>query len=80
MVLAGDEQGYAPASLLESIDGSSSADDDTFNDQGPSICPFVCLSVCMCMCLSVCACVCLYVHVSVCLVMYVFVVTHINNV
>ena len=34
MVLAGDEQGYAPASLLEPIDESSVADDDTFNDRG----------------------------------------------
>ena len=34
MVLAGDEQGYAPASLLEPIDESSAADDDTFNDRG----------------------------------------------
>lgn len=36
MVLAGDEQGYAPASLLEPADESSAADDDMFNDQGLS--------------------------------------------
>lgn len=34
MVLAGDEQGYAPASLLEPTDDSSAADDDAFSDKG----------------------------------------------
>ena len=34
MVLAADEQGYAPASLLEPVDESSAADDDSLNDQG----------------------------------------------
>jgi len=32
MVLTSDEQGYAPASLLEPIDGSS--EEEVFNDQG----------------------------------------------
>ena len=43
MVLVGDEQGYAPASLLEPIDGSSSGDDDVYNDQGTYI--YVCVNL-----------------------------------
>ena len=34
MVLAGDEQGYAPASLLEPLDDNSPTDEDVCNDQG----------------------------------------------
>ena len=67
MVLAGDEQGYAPASLLEPIDGSSSADEDTFNDQGLSICSFVGLSVRVSVCMYMCLSICLSVHVSFCM-------------
>lgn len=32
MVLAGDDQGYAPASLLEPLD--SAVDEETFDDKG----------------------------------------------
>ena len=64
MVLAGDEQGYAPASLLELVDDSSSVEDDTFNDQG--VCLSVCLCVCTCVRVCVCACVCMCVRVCAC--------------
>ncbi len=67
MVMAEDEQGYAPAAYLESVEESSEVQHPQIStNEGEWVCVWVCLCVRVCVCVFVWACVCVCVCVHSC--------------
>ena len=56
MIEFGDEQGYAPASILEAVDGNGT--EHNMENTIDGVCVCVCVCVCMCVCVRACMCMC----------------------